>query len=74
MGGGGIGMVGWGGGCRGGAIWGGGCNKVGHNTQTDRQTERILCSAVAELSAELIQTDRQTEFSVPQSPKLQSRQ
>ena len=50
------------------------CNKVGHNTQTDRQTERILCSAVAELSAELIQTDRQTEFSVPQSPKSQSRQ
>ena len=50
------------------------CNKVGHNTQTDRQTERILCSAVAELSAELIQTDRQTDFSVPQSPKSQSRQ
>ena len=47
---------------------------MGHNTQTDRQTERILCSAVAELFAELIQTDRQTEFSVPQSPTSQSQQ
>ena len=33
------------------------CNKVGHNTQTDRQTERNI-------GLELIQTDRQTEFSV----------
>ena len=30
---------------------------MGHNTQTDRQTERNI-------GLELIQTDRQTEFSV----------